>query len=163
MANPSFILKQVDPAAWGLPAEGKTFVGINEDGQIVLKQHDGSVTVLTIGGVPSLHKQINSSGAVITVTPTTAAHKEIITIAGAARVQVINIAATALSDGSEADIIFNLPATSGIVLEVYSGVDLVWTYTNDTGQAINAKFAAYKDGAGWSPLNGYAPAYNPAT
>lgn len=163
MSEAAFSLLQGDPSDWGLPPTGKTFVGVNDEGQIVTKQHDGTVTVLTAGGVPSLNKQANSDGTVIAITPSTSQHKEVITLTGVARTQVINVAETDLEDGSSCVILFNLPATAGIVVEVYSDATLIWSYENETGAALKAAAELYKDGSTWAPLRESIPAFTPAT
>lgn len=152
-----------DPSEWGLPPSGKTFVGINDQGQVVTIQHDGTITVLTAGGVPSLNKQANSDGTVIAIVPSTSQHKEVITLTGAARTQVINIAETDLEDGSSCVVLFNLPATASLVVEIYSDATLVWSSENETGALLKAAVEFYKDGSTWAPLRENIPAFTPAS
>jgi len=163
MSSAAFSVIQGSPSSWGVPPEGKTYLGVNAQGQIVTVQHNGDITVLTAGGVPSLNKQANSDGAVMAITPSTSQHKEIVTLTGAARTQVINVAETDLADGSSCVILFNLPATAGIVVEVYSDATLIWSYENESGAAQKAAAELYKDGSTWAPLRGSIPAFTPAT
>jgi hypothetical protein len=52
MILPSLSLLQGDPAEWGIPPVGKTFVGINEAGQLVLKQNDGTIQIVVTEPAP---------------------------------------------------------------------------------------------------------------
>lgn len=162
MSNASFNLLQGDPSDWGLPASGKTFIGINESGQVVTKQSDGTVTVIGAGGVPSLNKQANSDGTAITVTPVAYQHTEVVTLTGSARTQVVNVAETSLGDGALAGILFNLPATADVVVEVYSDATLIWSFENESGAVIKALVQVYKDGDVWKVLQSVIPAFTPA-
>lgn len=162
MAYTGVILKQSDPTTWDTPPEGKTYLGVNDTGSLVIKQSDGTLAVIS-PGTASLTKVANSDGAPITVTPLTIAHKQVITLTGAARTQVINIAETSLSDGASCALLFNLPATAGIVIEVYSDSSLIWSYVNQTGAAQKARFQLYKDGAVWAPEAETIPSYTPAS
>lgn len=161
MANPSFSLLQTDPTTWDLPPVGKTYVGINDAGQIVLKQHDGSVTVVESGD-PSLHKQASSAGT-IAVTPTTAQHTEVITVTGAARTSPVLIAGTTLSDGSRALLLFKLPATANVILEIYSDATLIGVVQNQTGDVLKAAVEFFLDAGVWAPLRENIPAYTPVS
>lgn len=54
-------LKQEAAVDAGTPALGKTAIGVNEDGQVYTKQHDGTVDVLAGGGdVAELQAQIDA-------------------------------------------------------------------------------------------------------
>ena len=46
MIPPSLSLLQGDPTEWGIPPVGKTFVGINAEGQLILKQNDGTILIV---------------------------------------------------------------------------------------------------------------------
>lgn len=162
MSEAAFSLLQGDPSDWGLPPSGKTFVGVNESGQFVLVQHDGTITVLEPSGA-SLNKQANSSGVDIGVTPGSVNHKEVITLTGSARTQTVTVAPTTLSDGAECGIQFVVPATAGIIIEVVSNATVVWRFENTTGYPIKALCVLYKDGAAWFPWSETVPAYTPAT
>ncbi len=163
MSSPSFLLLQGDPSDWGVPPSGKTYIGLNDSGQIVTKQHDGTVTVIGTGGTPSLNKQANSDGSVITVTPTTTQHREVITLSGIARTQVVNISGTDLADGSVAVLQLNMPSTPGIIVEFYSDSVLLFSYQNESGVLEKARFEIYKDGSAWEPGESTVPAYTPAS
>jgi hypothetical protein len=52
MILPSLSLLQGDPTEWGIPPVGKTFVGINEEGQLVLKQNDGTILIVLTEPAP---------------------------------------------------------------------------------------------------------------
>lgn len=163
MSSPSFLLLQGDPADWALPPTGKTYIGLNESGQLVTKQHDGTITVIGTGGTPSLNKQANSDGSVITVTPTTSQHTEILTFTGIARTQVVNLVETDLGDGSLAGVLINAPATAGIVIELYSDSEKIWSYVNESGAAEKAFVEFYKDSTVWKVRLSAVPAFTPAS
>lgn len=160
MAKPAFTLLQGDPATWPLPDAGKTALGVNQFGQLVIKQSDGSIVVVGTAAVATLNKQANSSGAPITVTPGGPLHTEVLTITGAARTQPVLMAATSLGNGSRATLLLILPATANLIVEVYNDASLVWSFTNQTGTPIKAALELFKDSGAWSPLSESIPAYN---
>lgn len=162
MATPSFLLLQGDPSTWGLPPTGKTYAGVNTSGQIVLKQHDGTVTIVE-SGAPSLHKQANNSVTPIAVTPTSSLHTEVVTVTGAARTTPLLIGGTSQSDGARCAILFKLPATANIIIEIYSDAELIATLQNQTGALLKATLEFFLDAGVWAPLTAIVPAYEPAS
>lgn len=161
MSTPSFSLLQTDPSTWGNPPDGKTFVGVNTDGALVIKTQTG-ISVLGSAG-PALGKQSNSDGTAITVTPISVIHKEIITLLGTARTQVVNITLTGLGDGAGATILFYMPSTPGILVQIFTGATMLWSFQNDSGAPIKAAVEFYKDGTAWAVLRENIPAFTPAS
>lgn len=160
MANPSLILLQTDPSTWPNPDAGKTFVGTNSSGQLVTKVHDGSPAVVASGD-PSLSKQASSDTTPVAVVPTTPFHTEIVTVTGAARTLPVLLGGTDQPDGARCTILFNLPATSGIVVEIYDDATLISVIENQSDGAQKASVEFYLDAGAWKVLREVIPAFTP--
>lgn len=163
MSNPSFSLLQGDPATWPTPPAGKTLMGINAAGAICLKQSDGSVIVVLTGS-PSYNAQATSAGAIV-VSPRASVHTEVLTITGGARTSNVNLLANGLPDGSRCVILFKLPATAGIILEVFDAgtATLLSTIDNETAAVLKASTEYVLSGGIWSPLRELIPAFTPVS
>lgn len=159
MSTPSFSLLQGDPAGWGNPPAGKTYLGVTLAGQLAIKQPDGSVTVLVTGGQPAFHAQA-VAGASANIAPGAPIHTEQLNISGAARTIPITVLTTgAPVTGSLVFIALLLPATPGINLQLFSGANLLAEFDND-GTFRTGTWALYFDGADWVIRQAQFPAYN---
>lgn len=163
MATPSFSLLQGDPSTWPLPPAGKTYLGINATGQIVLKQHDGTLSVISSGAC-SLNKQANN-GTVssLTVTPSTSMHTEIITLTGGARTLPVTIVDPGLSDGARVTILFKFPATTPILVDIFSDIDLLASLQNQTSSPAPGRADFVLDDGDWVCVSVLVPAYTPVS
>lgn len=159
MANPSLRLLLQDPTVWPNPVAGRAYVGLDELGNIAIRLPDGTVQTVQSGSPCSLNKQASATNTPVAIIPTSASHKEVLTITGAARTLPLLLSETDLANGSSCVLLLNLPATAGIILEAYSDVTLLWSFTNDTGAAMKAAVEFYKDGATWKVLRETIPAF----
>lgn len=160
MSKASFSLVQGLPADWGSPPEGKTYLGVNTAGQLVLKQSDGTITPLIVGGTPSLHKQTNASG-IVSVAPSTPVHTEVVTLAGSARAVPVQISEdNSPADGARIFLKFIFPALAGLIVTLYSGDSTeLATFTTD-GVVLTGTWELYCDGGVWALQLALVPAYN---
>lgn len=160
MSKASFSLVQGDPSEWGAPSEGKTYLGINTAGQLVLKQSDGTITPLIVGGTPSLHKQTSASG-IVTVSPSTPVHTEVVTLAGSARAVPVQISEdNSPADGARVFLKFIFPAIASLDISIYSGDStLLATFSTD-GVVLTGTWELYCDNGVWAIQLAQVPAYN---
>ena len=155
MANPSFSLLDTDPATWGTPPEGKTYIGTNESGQIVTKTTDGTTTVL-VTGAPSVNAVASSTGTV-TVTPGAPFHTEQITLSGTARTVPILLGDGATVAGGGLTLVILNTSGEELILTTYYGATLLDT-TYMTGDILSACFEFYFN-SGWKKKLLTLPAY----
>lgn len=72
-------------------------------------------------GYVSRHAQANDAGN-STVTPTSQVHTEVFTVGGVARESDILLGINGVEDGAKLDVIFNLPATADILLNLKTSI-----------------------------------------
>lgn len=159
MSTASFSLLESDPTTWGVPPVGKTFVGINLAGQIVIKQNDGTITAV-VPSTPALGASTNSSGP-STITPTSSIQRFILDVQGAPRSVPVILDIAGAAAGYSVEVLIKLPATAGFVFHLLnadgSGVELD-RYTSD-GNTVTLKWMAVFQAGAWVLFGGMAPAY----
>lgn len=159
MSTASLSLIQGDPTTWGIPASGKTFVGINESGQIVTKQNDGTISVLTTTS-PAFIEELNTSGTT-TITPTQSITTAVLTIQGTSRAVPIVLDTAGIDSGAQLSLLVNLPAAAGLALTIRNGSILgtvLDTFTSD-GSILTASWRFYFDGTSWNVFSSQIPAH----
>lgn len=143
--------------------------GLTSTGQL-LSYGAGNVLVYNPGyqlpppapsGLVSEHEQTNAGGNT-TVTPTSQLHTEKITFTGAARTSAVIVGASGLVAGARPVVLVLLPATAGIVVQV-------WNQTIATGSPLfsvvtdgylrQACFEMGYDGSNLYPLRATVPAF----
>ncbi len=159
MATASLQLIQGDPSTWGVPAEGKTFVGINESGQLCLKENDGTISVI-VTSAPSASEQNNTSGTT-TITPTQPIASAQVNVGGTARAVPIVIAAAGVAEGAQLEILFTFVAVAGLALTIRNangGGTILATYESDGGVLSGIWRFVFRGGA-WNLFSAQVPAY----
>lgn len=159
MSTASFSLLDGDPTTWGVPPVGKTFVGVNLAGQLVVKQNDGTITAI-VPSTPALAASDNSSGPT-TITPTSSIQRYILNVQGASRNVPIILAIAGAAEGYSVDLLVKVPAIAGFVLKLLnadgSGTQLD-SYTTD-GNNVTVKWTALFQSGAWVLFGASAPAY----
>lgn len=160
MATASFSLCQGDPSTWGVPAAGKTFVGVNAAGQLVTKQNDGTITVL-VTGAPELISATNASGAT-TFTLADAVASGVLTVQGAARTVPIYLDTAGAEEGSVINLLVKFPAAANYVFVIRNedgSGDVLATFTSFDDSIASLKYQfVFADGA-WTLFGAQIPAY----
>ncbi len=111
---------QGDPSTWGAPPVGKTYLGVNESGQLTTVQNDGTITVIGAGLTPGAGTVTNSSGNTI-VTPPTQIYTQTVDVTGVASTRIIVISQDDASAGDICDLRLNWPDVGNIDIQVRSG------------------------------------------
>lgn len=159
MASPSFSLLQGDPTTWGVPPVGKTYVGINDSGQLILKQNDGSIVPI-ISSAPSVAKPTNSSGATL-ITLGAQIHTAILTITGTSRSVPIVLDIDGAAAGAQLTLQVNWPGLAGFDLDIRnadSGGTQLDTFQTD-GSILNGLWRFVYDGTAWNKIEASIPAF----
>lgn len=158
MSSPFIIGLQGDPTTWANPPAGKTAVGVNDSGQVVVKQSDGSIQTITTSA-PGVHSQASSSGPV-TVTPTTGIFQEILNLTGAARTVTIILATAGIVDGTQLTVTAILNAISGLNLDFRNGSGGgAQVASFDSGGEANGAWSFVMIAGTWNPTEAQVPAY----
>lgn len=159
MATASFSLLKGDPSTWGVPPVGKTFVGINAAGQIVVKQNDGTITAI-VPSTPALGAADNTSGPT-TITPTSSIQRYILNVQGASRNVPVILDVAGAAEGYSIEVLIKVPAVAGFVVKLLnadgSGTQLD-SWTTDGNNVTLKWYAVYQSGA-WVLFGAQAPAY----
>ena len=124
MSSPSLNLLAGDPTTWGVPAIGKTFVGINLSGQLTLVNNDGSGGAVISPLTPAAPAQIdftNNSGTT-TLTPSVGVTTVVGTIGGSARSVPVVLATSGMVDGMTLEAFISFPALDSLVINFYNTV-----------------------------------------
>lgn len=155
---PALVLLQSDPSLWDLPPLGKTYIGLNLAGQVTIKQHDGTVTVLQ-NSAPG-GGNLGNSGGTTTITPASAITSYVLAITAGARTVPIVLDIAGQSEGNILEILISQPGAGFLVqLRNATGSGTVLdSYTSD-GFSATAYWRAKFTGGAWVLLFGKAPAY----
>lgn len=161
MSTASFQLVQGDPSTWGIPAEGKTFVGINTAGLLTLKQNDGTIITLATN-VPGFSSVVNSSGTT-TISPTTPVWRQIVDIQNSPREIPIVLDVDGAVQGSVINLLLKFPDADGYTAKVYnasgSGTLLAQITNSNDPTIVTAGYTfVFTDGA-WVLFSAVIPAY----
>jgi uncharacterized protein Usg len=160
MSSASFSLLQGDPTTWGLPPVGKTFMGINASGQLVLKQNNGTITPVISSG-PGGDALSNSVGTT-TINPTAGNFSALVNVSGSARRVPIVLATAGLLDWQQLDLRVDFPALDNLFIDIYntavSGPPLS-TFQAATGSGITSALWQFRAQSGaWVILSNQVPA-----
>ncbi len=161
MSTASLQLIQGDPATWGVPAEGKTFVGIDESGLLTLKQNDGSIITLATN-VPGFSSVVNSSGTT-TISPTTPVWRQIVDIQNSPRDVPIVLDVDGMVEGSVINLLIKMPDTAGFIAKVYnaSGSGTLLAQVANAGDPVivTAQYSFVFTSGAWVLFSALVPAY----
>ena len=114
----SFSLLQTDPTTWGTPPLGKTYVGVNDTGQLVLKQNDGTITPI-VSGVPAITEYSNASGTT-TITAASSNLIAAVTVTGTARGVPLVLDTDGIQDGQQLTVRVDFPEIDSLILRFYN-------------------------------------------
>ncbi len=158
MSSPIIVGLQGVPTTWGVPPVGKTMLGINEAGNLVLKQNDGSITTI-VSSAPGFVEVVNPSGT-STITATSSVMTAILDVTGTARAVPVVLAVAGAAAGTRLSLRVNLPAAAGLAIQLRnatSGGTLLDSFTSD-GSILSVVWELYFDGGSWNILSAQAPA-----
>lgn len=158
MSSPFIIGLEGDPTLWANPPAGKTAIGVNLAGQVVVKQSDGSIQTITTSA-PGVHTQASGSGNV-TITPTAGVFAEILTLSGGARSVPIILATASIVDGTRLTITVLLAGIAGLALDFRNGSGggaQVASFTS-AGE-LNGCWEFVMVSGTWTPVRAQVPAY----
>jgi hypothetical protein len=129
-------------------------------GYVTVYNPGGSVAPIPTSQVVSYHASTNSAGDT-TISPTRQIHTEVITVTGFARTSNFILEEDSPFTGARTNILFLLPATPGITLNIYndslSGT-LLATFTTDANES-NISIEFVYNGTAWAVLNAIIPAF----
>jgi hypothetical protein len=160
MATASLSLLQGDPATWGNPPVGKTYVGVNEAGQIVTKQSNGAYTILSSGSL-SLSEYSNTTGNT-SVAIQAIQQLTIVTVTGVARSVPIILETAGLTEGQQLEVRANFLALDNLFIRFYNTDTLgapISQFQSSTGSGIVSGYWKFyvKNGI-WQLLSNFIPA-----
>ncbi len=129
-------------------------------GYITVYNPGQSVVPIPSSQVVSYHTSTNTTGDT-TVSPTRQIHTEKITVAGLARTSNFILAIDSPFAGYRVNILFLLPGTPGITLNIYNQSllgTLLATFTTDANES-NISIEFVFNGTAWTVLNAIIPAF----
>ncbi len=102
----------------------------------------------------SRHEQATVAGD-FTVAPTSQIHVEVVDVSGVARTVNGLLAINGIQDGARLDLVFNLPATANIIINIKNVINTnptIWTV--GTGDVLKTRVQLYYDAnaAAWVPF-----------
>ena len=119
MPGPAIRFLQGDPTTWGTPPMSNTFMGVDVNGILTLKQSNGTIIPI-VTSVPIATNLTNIAGDT-TITTAGAFETVILTVESAeARTVRVILDAAGVIDGSTLDLQIVFPALDGLILQVYS-------------------------------------------
>lgn len=119
MPGPAIRFLQGDPTTWGTPPMSNTFMGVDVNGILTLKQSDGTIVPI-ISSAPVATTLTNIAGDT-TINTAGAFETVILTVESAeARTVRVILDAVAIVEGSTLDLQIVFPALNGLLLEIYS-------------------------------------------
>jgi hypothetical protein len=160
MSTASFSLLQGDPSTWGVPPVGKTFVGINAAGQLVLKQNDGSISPV-LSFIPANQQLVNAFGATDIVPPALITSTYLL-ISGTARTVPVSLKTAGIVDGQILRLRLTFPALDNLIVNIYNentGGTLLSSFQSATGSGITNGLWTFVAGGGvWALDSNQVPA-----
>lgn len=121
-------------------------------GPVTLYNPGSSIPAPALGGDVGYAEQTNGSGN-STVTPLSQNDTQIVTLAGSASTRKIILGTIGVVAGAQIKVIFNIPATAGIVVDVVSSIlsgTAVQSFTTTgTPFVTNANLHCYFNGTTW--------------
>lgn len=119
MPGPAIRFLQGDPTTWGTPPMSNTFMGVDVNGILTLKQSNGAIVPI-VPSTPVATTVTNLAGDT-TISVSTAFETVILTVESAeARTVRVILDAAGVIDGSTLDLQIVFPALDGLILQVYS-------------------------------------------
>ena len=119
MPGPAIRFLQGDPTTWGTPPVSNTFMGVDVNGILTLKQSDGAIVPI-VTSAPVAIALTNVAGDT-TIETAAAFETAILTVESAeARTVRIILDAAGVLDGSTLDLQIIFPALNGLLLQIYS-------------------------------------------
>ena len=119
MPGPAIRFLQGDPTTWGTPPVLNTFMGVDVNGILTLKQSDGAIIPI-VTSAPIVTNLTNIAGDT-TITVDGAFETAILTVESAeARTVRVILDATGVLDGSTLDLQIVFPALDGLILQIYN-------------------------------------------
>lgn len=119
MPGPAIRFLQGDPTTWGTPPMSNTFMGVDVNGILTLKQSNGAIVPI-VTSAPVAVTLTNVAGDT-TITTAAAFETAILTVESAeARTVRVILDAVGVLDGSTLDLQIVFPALDGLLLEIYS-------------------------------------------
>ena len=119
MPGPAIRFLQGDPTTWGTPPVSNTFMGVDVNGILTLKQSDGAIVPI-VTSAPVAIALTNVAGDT-TIETAAAFETAILTVESAeARTVRIILDAAGVLDGSTLDLQNLYPAHNGLLLQIYS-------------------------------------------
>lgn len=119
MPGPAIRFLQGDPTTWGTPPVSNTFMGVDVNGILTLKQSDGAIVPI-VTSAPVAIALTNVAGDT-TIETAAAFETAILTVESAeARTVRVILDAAGVLDGSTLDLQIVFPALNGLLLEIYS-------------------------------------------
>lgn len=119
MPGPAIRFLQGDPTTWGTPPVSNTFMGVDVNGILTLKQSDGAIVPI-VTSAPVAIALTNVAGDT-TIETAAAFETAILTVESAeARTVRVILDAAGVLDGSTLDLQILFPALNGLLLQIYS-------------------------------------------
>ena len=119
MPGPAIRFLQGDPTTWGTPPMSNTFMGVDVNGILTLKQSDGAIVPI-VTSAPVAIALTNVAGDT-TIETAAAFETAILTVESAeARTVRVILDAAGVLDGSTLDLQIVFPALDGLLLQIYS-------------------------------------------
>lgn len=119
MPGPAIRFLQGDPTTWGTPPMFNTFMGVDVNGILTLKQSNGAIVPI-VPSTPVATTVTNIAGDT-TINVSTAFETVILTVESTeARTVRVILDAAGVIDGSTLDLQIVFPALDGLILQVYS-------------------------------------------
>jgi len=129
-------------------------------GYVTVYNPGGSVAPIPTSQVVSYHATTNTAGDT-TITPPRQIHTEVVTIGGLARTSNFILDIDSPFTGARISLLFALPATPGITLNIHNGTltgTLLATFTTDANES-NISIEFVFNGTSWAVLNAIIPAF----
>ena len=119
MPGPAIRFLQGDPTTWGTPPVLNTFMGVDVNGILTLKQSDGAIVPI-VTSAPVAVTLTNVAGD--TTISTAAAFETVILTVESVEARTVRVIldAAGVLDGSTLDLQILFPALNGLLLEIYS-------------------------------------------
>jgi hypothetical protein len=160
MTYPSLSLLHTNPATWPLPPLGKTYVGVNDFGVLILKQHDGTISELT-PAAPTFVSYANASGTTTIVAPSVNSTAVVTVTASVGRSVPLVLDTTSLIEGQQMVLRVNFPQVDGLVINIYAtspAGPLLSSFTSAAGSGItNGLWTFYVQSGVWVLLSNQIP------
>lgn len=161
MPGPAIRFLQGDPTTWGTPPVSNTFMGVDVNGILTLKQSDGAIVPI-VTSAPVAIALTNVAGDT-TIETAAAFETAILTVESAeARTVRVILDAAGVLDGSTLDLQILFPALNGLLLQIYSTdlfEDPISTFASATASNVtNGSWKFYFLNDAWHVYSTLIPA-----